>query len=555
MRPYLGALVLGLVFLLGSALSSLGAIPIARQSAFVFAQLAKRSPGALRELDLLALAGVALYFAKGLCSYLQNLIMAHVGLRVVRDIRSAVFAALQRQGLSFFTRFRQGDLASRAVTEVPALRDAIVLGYSDLLPNVLVLVGALAYIVWVNWHLALLTMLGLPLVGTVLTQFSTRLRRWSLAIQRQAADILTTMTENLATLQVVKGFGREDFEQARFDQANDRHFLAAFRGAQVQALQTPLVAFLQTSAIAGVLWVGGWEIFHGRLAVADLLAFGAAVGVSIDPVLAVSSAWGRIQQASGALARVFEILDAPPEGQDAPDAMVPDHCSGGIAMRGVRFAYPRGPEVLAGVDLAIHAGQITALVGPSGGGKSTLIGLLLRFYDPTSGEITLDGVALGQLKAAWLRQQVGFVPQDPVLFYGTIADNVAFGKLGASRQEIEEACRAASAHEFIAGLENGYETLVGERGAALSGGQRQRLAIARALIRDPRVLLLDEITSALDPESEAAIRDSLLALRQDRAIVAVSHRPAIVEVADQVIEITNGVVTRVELRQPVAVAP
>ncbi len=550
----MGALALGLVFLLGTALSSLGAIPIARQSASVFAHLASRSPGALGQLDALALAGVALYFAKGLCSYLQNLIMAHVGLRVVRDIRSAVFAAIQRQGLSFFARFRQGDLASRAVTDVTALRDAIVLGYSDLLPNVLVLVGAMSYIVWVNWHLALLTMLGLPLVGTVLTQFSTRLRRWSLAIQRQAADILTTMTENLATLQVVKGFGREDFEQARFDQANDRHFLAAFRGAQVQALQTPLVAFLQTSAIAGVLWVGGWEIYHGRLAVADLLAFGAAVGVSVDPVLAVSSAWGRIQQASGALARVFEILDAPQEGQDVPDAKAPDHCSGVIAMRDVRFAYPQGPEVLAGLDLAIHPGQITALVGPSGGGKSTLIGLLLRFYEPTCGEITLDGLALGQLKAGWLRQQVGFVPQDPVLFYGTIADNVAFGKLGASRQEIEMACRAASAHEFIMQLEQGYETLVGERGAALSGGQRQRLAIARALIRDPKVLLLDEITSALDPESEAAIRDSLLALRPERAIVAVSHRPAIVEVADQVIEITGGVVTRVEVRQLAPVA-
>lgn len=533
-------------------MSSLAAIPLARQSAAVFGHLAARSPGALRELDLLALAGAGLYLVKGIAAYLQNLVLANVGLQVVRDIRSAVFAALQRQALSFFGRFRQGDLASRAVTDVSALRDAIVLGYADLLPNILVLVGAMGYILYVNWHLALLTMLGMPLVGTALSQFSCRLRKWSLDIQRQAADVLTALTEHLANLQVVRGFGREEFEQERFDAANDRHFLATFRGAQVQAMQAPLIGFLQTSAIAGVLWVGGWEIYSGRLSVADLLAFGAAVGVSVDPVLAVSSAWGRIQQAAGALDRVFEILDAPQEGQDVPGAVAPPACDGNLDLVDVRFAYPGGPDVLSGITLSIRPGEITALVGPSGGGKSTLIGLLLRFYEPTAGRIALDDRLLSDLPIAWLRQQIGFVPQDPALFYGTIADNVAFGKLDADREEIEAACRAACAHDFICQLPKGYETIVGERGAALSGGQRQRLAIARALVRDPKVLLLDEITSALDPESESAIRDSLGAIRKARAIVAVSHRPAIVEIADQVVEIAGGRVARVDRRRAVA---
>jgi subfamily B ATP-binding cassette protein MsbA len=538
----LPALAAGLVLMIVLALSSLAAIPVARFAAEVFGDLAARRAGATWGLTLLAGAGIGLYIAKGLAAYLQNLLVAHVGLSVVREIRSALFAAIGRQPMRFFAQYRQGDLASRVSVDVTALRDAIVLGYADLAPNLLILAGAIGYTFYVNWRLAALTLIGLPMVGLALAQFGRRLNQWSDAIQTQAGEILAGVTEHLGQVMTVKAFGREETAQARFDRTNLQHFVAAYKSAQIHALQGPIVAILQTLAIAGVLWAGGWEIYSARLSVADLLAFGAAVGVSVDPVLAVSHAWGRIQQAGGSARRVFEIMVY--EATDPDGTSAPGSCEGRLAFEGVSFAYDEQP-VLAEVSFAAQPGQITALTGISGGGKSTILALALRLYRPAAGRIALDGRDIGELQAAWLRLQMGFVPQDPVLFYGTVAENVAFGKGGASQAEIEGACRAAHAHEFVRALPHGYDTVVGERGATLSGGQRQRLAIARALVRDPRILLLDEATSALDTESERAIRDALVALRPGRTIVVVTHRPALAEIADRVVELTDGRVTKV----------
>lgn len=534
LRPYALQITVLSVLLVLHAGSTLLMVPIARYAAEVFGELT------LQGLNLLVLGTIGAYALKGLVNWLCNLLMGFVSIRAVADLRQYLFSHVQRQSLDFHDRHKSGDTASRLVTDVNAVRDALAQGAAELIPNSLILIAALGYLFTLNWRLAALTVIGMPFVGWAISLFSTRLRRWSLQAQGKSADILAYLNESLAATASIKSFNREDFERRRFEAVNDSHFLATFRGEQVWAMQMPAIAVLQVVALAGVLWIGGWEMLQGRLAMPDLLAFAAAVGICVEPVQSLSNGVGRIQRAIGAAERVFAVIDEAPSISDRPGAVPLARVEGTVRFEGVHFAYPNGHAGLKGLELTVKPGEALAVVGPSGSGKSTLGKLLLRFYDPTHGRVMLDGHDLRDLPVAWLRDQIAYVPQETPLFAGTLLDNIRYGRLDATDEEVREAAIQANAHGFISKLPEGYLTLVGERGSTLSGGQRQRIAIARAILKDPRILLLDEATSALDAESEIVVQEALERLMEGRTTILITHRLKSATRADRVVVIDGG---------------
>ncbi|MBO9539566.1 ABC transporter ATP-binding protein [bacterium] len=533
-RPYWPLILGAIAAIVLTSVSTLASISVARQAAETFSNLT------LERLNALVIALIAVYTGKSLFTWLANLASASMALHAIADLRAALFARLQAQSLDYFERRASGDLSARLVNDVNLLKDALVIATAELVPSLIIVTCAIGYLFVLNWHLAALAVLGMPLVGWAIGLFANRLRDWSSMSQGRVGDMLAYLNERLSNVLLVKSFGQERHEAARFAAFNHDHLLATLRGAQVQALQTPVVGFLQILAIGGVFWMGGWEILNNQLTVPDLLAFAAAVGVCIDPVLVVSNAVGKIQQAAGALDRIFEVMDTPAALEDGPDARTLPHLHGHIAFDRVVFGYEGKQPVLSSLELTVAAGSVVALVGPSGSGKTTVTKLLQRFYDPQEGRVTLDGVDLRELRSDWLRQQVGYVSQESSLFSGTIADNIRYGKLDASEAEVEAAARAANAHGFITGFPDAYETRVGERGASLSGGQRQRIAIARALLRDPRLLILDEATSALDTESEAQVQEALERLMQGRTTLIVAHRLSTIQKADRIVTLSEG---------------
>ncbi|MNX84351.1 putative ABC transporter ATP-binding protein [compost metagenome] len=534
LRPYIWHIVGLSILLMANASAAMVMIPVARYAGEVFGNLT------LEGLNRLILAAIAGYALKGLFTWLSTLMMGFVSIRAVADLRQSLFSHLQRQSLDFHDRHKSGDTASRLVTDVNAVRDALAQGAAEMIPNVLILIAALGYLFSLNWRLALLTVVGMPIVGWAISLFAAHLRVWSLQAQGRSADILAYLNESLAATATIKSFNREDFERRRFEEVNDSHFLASFRGDQVWALQMPTIAVLQVVALAGVLWVGGWEMLQGRLAMPDLMAYAAAVGICVEPILSLSNGVGRIQRAIGAAERVFAVIDVPPTIMDRPDARPLAAVRGEIRFEGVQFTYPNGHAGLMGLDLDVRPGEALAVVGASGSGKSTLAKLLLRFYDPTSGAVTLDGTDLRDLPLAWLRDQIAYVPQETPLFAGTLLDNIRYGRLDATDEEVVEAAIQANAHGFITQLPDGYQSVVGERGSTLSGGQRQRIAIARAILKDPRILLLDEATSALDAESEAVVQEALERLMAGRTTILITHRLKSATRADRVVVVDAG---------------
>jgi ABC-type multidrug transport system fused ATPase/permease subunit len=519
---------------LATSAATLGTVPLARRAAETFSHLTM--PG----LNALIAALLGVYLAKSVATWLANRTAARLALLTCADLRAALYEHLQAQGMDFFEHRQAGDLASRLVADVNALRDALVVASGELAPSVLIVAVAVGYLFVLNWRLAALSILGMPLVGFAIGRFSDRLRAWSNAAQGHVGDMLAYLTERLGQVGLVKSFGREAHESERFAAFNRDHLAASLHGAEIQALQTPVVGALQIAAIGLVLWLGGWEILHHRLAVADLLAFAAAVGVCIDPILVLSNATGKIQAASGALDRLETLFAAEPTVREPDRPVWPAAARGDVRCEAMTFAYPGQAPVLRDMDLYLEAGSVVALVGPSGGGKSTVAKLLQRFYDPKEGRITFDGVDLRDLPLGWLRAQIGYVSQDSSVFAGTVTENIRYGRLDASDEEVETAARAAHAHAFIAAWPEGYRTRVGERGATLSGGQRQRLAIARALLRDPKLLILDEATSALDVESEGLVQEAMERLMKGRTTLVIAHRLATVRRADRIITLQDG---------------
>lgn len=491
-------------------------------------------------LDVITLALLGVFLLRSLASFVQTYNMNYVGEKIVIDLRCQLYAHLQTLSLRYYADRRVGELISRLSSDVTVVRTVLTGNIATVLQQALTLVGAVAVMFWLNWRLTLFIIVLMPLVVVVGTVLGRAIQRTSTRVQDELAGATVVAEEVFQNIREVKSFVREQYEINRFNSAIEVAFRAAVKLLTVRSVFGPIIAFIAFSGLALILWFGGREVLDGRLTAGELIAFliyGLTVAGSFAGVIGVYS---QLQEALGATKRVFEILDTQPDVQDAPNARKLKPVQGTIALRSLSFAYEAEQIVLCDINLEIAAGEVIALVGPSGAGKSTLFNLIPRFYDPDSGAIFVDGSDIRDVTQASLREQIGIVPQETLLFGGSIRENILYGKLEASETELIAAARSANAHDFISQLPKGYDTVVGERGIKLSGGQRQRVAIARALLKDPSILLLDEATSSLDSESEQLVQEALGRLMRNRTTLIIAHRLSTVRVANRIAVLDEG---------------
>jgi subfamily B ATP-binding cassette protein MsbA len=537
MVPYFGATLFGIVLVALSALMQL-VLPIALgRGLFQTVLIEKRDP---QLLNLIAAGTIALFAVKGVFSYGQMYMLSYAGQRLVHDLRKVVFEHLQRLSLSFFERSRTGDTISRLTNDLTVVQNTLITGLRDFVHDAILLVGIVAAVFWLHWRLALVALLLFPLIGLTIKVYSGKIRYFSGQMQEKVAEIAAQLQETLTGIRVVKAFTMEDEERARFASKNEESFQAGMKSAQMMATVFPVVELLTVLGLVGVLWYGVGEVVAGNLLEGDLIAFLSYLGMAAAPINGITRSVNQFQQGLAATDRVFAILDEEFEVQEVPQPVKLNNVQGRVAFENVTFAYRPGLDVLEDVSLVVEPGEVVALVGPSGAGKSTLANLVPRFFDPTRGRVTIDGIDVSTVSIRSLRSQIGLVPQETILFGVSAAENIRYGRPDASPTEIEEAARLANAHEFLRELPHGYDTLVGERGVALSGGQKQRLAIARALLRDPRILILDEATSNLDAESEALVQEALERLMHDRTTLIIAHRLSTVMNADRIVVMDGG---------------
>jgi len=535
LAPYRWRLALALVALtLAAALSLVFPAVIQRVVDSVLVQ------GDEKLLNQITLALLAVFLVRALTSLVEAYNLNYVGERIVMDLRQELYAHIQSLSLSFFTERRVGELVSRMSSDVTVMRAALTSNLNTLLHQSFTLIGAVVIMVVLNWRLTTFILLMIPVVVGLGFAFGRILRRISTVVQDELAASTVVAEEAFQNIREVKSFVREEYEVRRYDGAIGRAFQAALRLLRVRVLFTPLVAFMGFGSLALILWYGGREVLAGRLTGGALIAF-LIYGLTVaNSFASLVSLYTSFQEAMGSTKRVFELLDTPPAIQDAPDAVTLARAEGRITLDDVSFTYGDGLDVLQHVSLDIAPGEILALVGPSGAGKSTIFNLIPRFYDVTGGRLCVDGIDVRMLTQASLRAQIGIVPQETLLFGGSIRDNILYGRLDATEEDLVAAARAANAHDFILALPGGYDTIVGERGVRLSGGQRQRVAIARAVLKDPRILLLDEATSSLDNESEHLVQEALSRLMQGRTTVIIAHRLSTVRIAHRIAVLDGG---------------
>ncbi|MBI2828530.1 MAG: lipid A export permease/ATP-binding protein MsbA [Acidobacteria bacterium] len=489
-----------------------------------------------------AAAILVVYLLKGIGAYLSGYLMTDVGQRVVRDLRNVLFRHILGQSVAFFSVQTTGRLISRITNDVGQVQRAVSETIGDLTRESLSLVGFAAVLFYYDSRLAIVCLTGAPLVVYPLVRLGQRVRRTARRSQEALEQISHVSAEAIAGHRIVKAFGAEEREAGKFERASQHFYRTCMKVTGVLSALPPLMEFIGGVAFVGALVYGSREIVAGRLSPGEFTAFMAALFMMYAPAKRLSRVNADLQQAMAAGERIFEILDSHNEVQDRPGAAELPRFGHHIEFHDVRFAYggTSGRATLDGVSFVVRAGQMLAIVGRSGAGKTTLVNLIPRFYDVTGGSIGVDGRDIRDVTIASLRSQIGIVTQETVLFDDTIAANIAYGRQGATAEEIEAAARAAHAHEFIAQLDRGYEAMIGERGQRLSGGQRQRIAIARAILRDPPILILDEATSSLDAESEMLVQDALSNLMRNRTSFVIAHRLSTVRRADAIVVLARG---------------
>ena len=497
------------------------------------------SPGAA--LGKICIALLVVFFLKSLFGYLQTFLMITVEQSVIRDIRNALFSHLNELSLSFFHGSRTGLLISRITNDVTLVRRALVATFANLFRESLMAVLYLGLAIWVSWRLALITFAVLPPILFLMARIGQRLRRRSARLQEKMADITSTLEEAISGVRVVKAFAMEDYERKRFFKHTWDYFRTSIRLELLGAAAGPLVEYLGVIGVVVILWYGGRQVVLGGAVSPDwfLVFLGAALS-AMDPMRKLSRANNDLQVGIAAAGRIFSVLDTKPSVVAPVDGKMLRSLDREIRYENVSFSYKEGEVVLKNIDLAVGVGEVVAVVGPSGAGKSTLLDLLPRFYDPTEGRVTVDGVDLREIDLKSLRGLLGIVTQETILFNDTVRNNIAYGLDGASDEEIGAAARAANAHRFIEEMPAGYDTEIGERGVMISGGERQRLAIARAILKNPPILILDEATSSLDTESERLVQDAIERLLKGRTVLVIAHRLSTVSNADRIVVMEKG---------------
>ncbi len=492
-------------------------------------------------LERICLFILVVLLLKNLADYLQSFLMVSVEQAAVRDLRAALLAQLQRLSLSFYHARRTGSLIARVTNDVEYLREALAAGISNLVKGSLTLAGCLAWAFYASWRLALISLLVLPPLALALGVIGRKMRKRSDAAQERMGDLTAILQENISGARVVKAFAMETFEQGKFERANQAFFRAFVRMRRVAAAARPIGEVVMVLAAVGMLWLGGVEIFtRHTLAPHQFVLFVTALMTTSSPIRSLSELNANIQQGLAAARRLFALLDTVPDVRDRPGAPAILSFRDRIRYEGVTFAYDDGRPTLHDVSFEIRRGEIVALVGSSGAGKSTTMDLLPRFYDPSGGRVTVDGVDVREATVASLRGQLGIVTQETIVFHDTVRNNIAYGSADADDRAVQAAAEAANAHGFILRLPQGYDTVIGDRGVKLSGGERQRVAIARALLKNPPILLLDEATSALDTESERLVQQALERLMRDRTVLVIAHRLSTVQHADRIVVLEQG---------------
>lgn len=491
-------------------------------------------------LNMLTALLIGTFLLQAIFNFVQSYLLSYIGEKIVYDLRTSLYNHLQHMSLDFFAVRRVGDLVSRLSSDVTQMRNMLTNNLTSLLSQGVTLVGSIVILLNMNARFTLFILVLAPILIGIAFFFGGRIHRGSTKIQDQLADSTVVAEEGLQGIRIVKSFGREGYETQRYNHAMDQTFKASLQMAVYNSLFGAVIMFLGFGSIAAMVWYGGNEVIAGRLTPAMITGF-LIYGISIAGSLAaLGGLYAQLSAALGGVQRVFEILDTTPTIQDTPTAAELPPVRGEIAFEQVSFRYDEAAPVLQEVSLHIRAGEILALVGPSGAGKSTVLNLIPRFYDPTHGTIRIDGYDLREVTQQSLRDKIGIVPQETILFGGTIRENILYGRLDATEEEMIAAARSANAHDFIMAFPQQYETVVGERGMNLSGGQRQRIAIARAILKDPSILLLDEATSALDNESEGVVQEALERLMQNRTTVIVAHRLSTIKVAHRIAVLENG---------------